>query len=148
MKKSFIHISTQIFFDQSKVLRMADRWAVGFLRRVGAFVRRAAMSSMRVRKAISRPGKPPSAHTKRFKKSIRFEIGPDRRSVVIGPMAAKVGETLELGGAVRSAGTSGPKRRMIFRARPFMGPAMKKGLDDIRRQAKDPLPKMWANSVR
>jgi len=63
-------------------------------------------------------------------------------------MAAKVGETLEFGGTVRSAGTSGPKRRMVFRARPFMGPAMKKGLDDIRRQAKDPLPKMWDNSVR
>lgn len=76
-----------MFFDSPKVLRAADRATRRVLSRFGAFVRRAAKSSIRKRKRVSAPGQPPSSHTDLLKKFIWFGYDANHQSVVIGPVA-------------------------------------------------------------
>jgi len=64
----------QMFFTSKAVLSATDRATRRVVSRFGAYVRRAAKSSIRKRKRISCPGKPPSSHTgllKRFKAHTR-----------------------------------------------------------------------------
>ena len=138
----------KMFFDRKAVMRGVDRATRRVLGRFGAFVRRAAKSSIRKRKRTSAPGEPPSSHAGLLKKLIFFGYDRDRRSVVIGPqrLNQKIGDApaaLEHGGmstVVEGLRGKRKKRRVNIRARPFMGPAFE--------QEKPKLPQMWANSVR
>jgi len=137
-----------MFFDRKAVKGRLDRAARKVLSKFGAFVRRAAKSSIRKRRRASAPGEPPSSHTGLLKRFIFFGYDPGRRSVVIGPtrLNQKVGDApaaLEHGGP--STVVEGPrrrrrKRRVKVEARPYMGPAMEKELPG--------LPAMWRDSVR
>jgi hypothetical protein len=119
------------FFDRRKVAAAADRKTRAVLMRFGAFVRRRAQSSIRTRKAPSRPGEPPSGHIGTLKRFILFDVDMKRRSVVIGAalvpgMVGRAPASLEHGGP--SAGTVHRKRGteqrpIVVRERPFMGPA-------------------------
>jgi hypothetical protein len=138
----------KMFFTSRAVMSATDRATRRVLSRFGAFVRRAAKSSIRKRKRASQPGQPPSSHTGLLKKFILFGYDPARRSVVIGPMRLnqKVGdapEALEHGGTSRVVMGGRRKRRLVrtvrIRPRPFMGPAMK--------QEETKLPSMWRDSV-
>ena len=138
----------KLFFDRKAVTGKVDRAARKVLSRFGAFVRRAAKSSIRKRKRVSSPGQPPSSRTGLLKKFIFFGYEPAKRSVVIGPvrLSRKVGDAphaLEHGGTSTLAeGLRGSrkKRRVKIKARPFMGPAFDK--------EKPKLPAMWAGSVK
>ncbi len=152
----------QLFFDRAAVqrkLKPANRQA---LSRAGAFVRTSARSSIRPRKAVSAPGSPPSAHTRRSPnlRTIFFAYDPRTESVVVGPVrfnSAGVPRILELGGNVTLTQTLVGKawltnRKQInprqpvrmktikYAPRPFMNPAL------AANQSK--LPSLWANSVR
>ncbi len=152
----------QLFFDRQAVVRKlkpANRQA---LSRAGAFVRTSARSSIRQRKAVSAPGSPPSAHTRRSPnlRTIFFAYDPPTESVVIRPVRFNSGgvpRILELGGDVvltqtlvgRSWLTSKKptnprqpvrKRTIKYAARPFMNPALAAN--------RAQLPSLWANSVR
>lgn len=139
---------TRLFFDKKAVLRKVDRATRRVLSKFGAFVRRAARSSIRKRKRVSAPGAPPSSHSGLLKKFIFFGYEPKKRSVVIGParLNQKIGdapEALEYGGTstvVEGLRGRRRKRRVRIKARPYMGPAFKK------EQPK--LPAMWRGSVR
>jgi len=141
-------VNVRMFFDADKIKRAVDAATRKNLSKAGAFVRTAAKSSIRTRKAISAPGQPPSSHTGLLKRFIFFGYEPARKTVVIGPMRLneKVGtapEALEHGGP--SIVMSGRRNRRIkhrvrIEARPFMGPAMK--------QEAPKFPNIWANSVR
>ena len=149
-------VTKQMFFDRRKVQSKTDSAARRVLSKFGAFVRRAARSSIRTRKRVSAPGEPPSSHTGLLKKFIFFGYDRGRQSVVIGPqrLNQKVGDApqaLEYGGTatvvegLRPSARSGrggkrKKRRVKIAARPYMGPAFE--------QEKPKLPAMWANSVR
>ena len=132
-----------LFFDRQVVTNAADRAQRNVLSKFGAFVRQTARTSIRKRKAISEPGRPPSSHTGLLKRNIFFVFSPETRSVVIGPILLNqrtdAPRLLEHGDTV--IGKKRNKRvRMKYRARPFMGPAFD------REQQK--LPDLWRNSVR
>ena len=137
--------SVSVSFDSRLIIRRAERANRSVLMRAGAFVRRRARSSMRKRKTISAPGKPPSSHTGRLRGLILFGYDRQGESVVIGPRATgdrdQAGETLEHGKTVTRRQRR-RRRRMRYRARPFMGPALEKEI-----QAGS-FPKLWANSVK
>ena len=134
----------QMFFTSKAVLSATDRATRRVLSKFGAYVRRASKSSIRKRKAISAPGKPPSSHTGLLKRFILFGYDPTKRSVVIGPLRLTRGARGDAPRALEEGGTSrmvrrGRKKRVKIKARPFMGPAMEK--------EKPKLPQMWRNSV-
>lgn len=94
------------FFDRLAVTRAADAGTVRALSKFGAFVRRAAQTSMRYRKGVSQPGQPPSAHKIKqlaalkklgrakhngalLRELLFFSYDPATRSVVVGPLGFK-----------------------------------------------------------
>jgi hypothetical protein len=136
-------VTKAMFFDQKKVVDALDKATRKVLSKFGAFVRTAAKSSIRTRKAISAPGQPPSSHAGHLKRLIYFGYDTGRRSVVIGPTpfrgTAEAPPLLEYGGTARRVDRK-RVRTMRYRARPFMGPAFEK--------EKAKLPVLWANSVK
>jgi len=134
----------QFFFDSKAVLSAVDRATRQVLSKFGAFVRRTAKSSIRKRKAASRPGHPPSSHTGLLRRLIYFGYDPGQRSVVIGPEPlngrSQGAQVLEYGGRQRIRTPEGKRVSANYRARPFMGPAFEK--------EKPGLPAMWANSIK
>jgi len=140
--------SLDMFFDAERVVRAADTATRRNLSKAGAFVRTAARSSVRKRKANSVPGQPPSSHTGLLKRFIFFGYDADRKTVVVGPMRLnqKIGaalEALEHGGqavVVTGRRRRRKRRRIRIAARPFMGPALKKEAPKFAG--------MWAKSVR
>lgn len=136
-----------LFFDSSKVQRGVDRATRRVFSKFGAFTRRRARQSIRRRKKVSAPGKPPSAHGPLLKK-ILFYYDFNEKSLVVGPvrLGGKIGnapEALEYGGRSKVLTGRGQARRirsMHVQARPFMRPAF---------EAERPkLKGMWANSVK
>ena len=136
---------TKLFFDKKAVTSKVDAAKRGVLSKFGAFVRRAARSSIRKRKKPAPPGEPPSSHVGLLKKFIYFGFDPARQSVVIGPVRlsqkgrGEAPHLLEYGGT-GTVQRKGKRRQAKIRARPFMGPAFEK------EQPK--LPAMWRDSVR
>jgi len=141
-------VSLDMFFDRKPVLRAVDAANRKNLSKAGAFIRTTARHSIRRRKGASPPGSPPSSHTGLLKRFIFFGYERSRQTVVIGPMRLnqKAGDApaaLEHGGTsvvVEGLRRRRRKRRVRIRARPFMGPAMRKELPKF--------PSLWANSVR
>lgn len=134
-----------MFFDRVKVASAVDRATRKVLSKFGAFVRQTAKGSIRKRKCISRPGQPPSSHVGTLKRLILFGYDPAKKSVVIGPVplhsgTAEAPPLLEYGGRTRGKDRKGKKVAQTYRARPFMGPALKKEAPK--------LSAMWGNSVK
>jgi len=144
----FGFVTRETFFDRKAVRSAVDRTARRVLSRFGAFVRRAAKSSIRKRKRASAPGEPPSSHTGLLRRFIFFGYDRGRRSVVIGPMRLnqKIGDApaaLEYGGmstVVEGLRGKRRKRKIKIAARPYMGPAFE--------QEKPKLAAMWRDSVK
>ena len=136
----------QSFFDRAAVTQAVDRATRRVLSKFGAFVRTTARSSLRRRKRVSEPGQPPSSHTGLVKRLLFFGFDAVRRSVIVGPAKLnkpkpRVLELLEQGGNIRRRNRRTRKLEThVYRARPFMGPAMKKELPK--------LPAMWRNSLK
>ena len=137
-----------LFFDRRAVTDATDRATRRVFSRFGAYVRRAARSSIRKRKRPAEAGKPPSSHTGLLKRLILFAYEPARCSVIIGPvrLSRKIGsapEALEHGGRSQVTSRRRGKRRMRsvrIAARPFMGPAFQRG--------EDKLDEFWRDSVK
>jgi hypothetical protein len=134
------------FFDSQAVTRTVDRTTRRVLSKFGAFVRTTARSSLRRRRRVSEPGQPPSSHTGLVKRFLFFGYDVVRKSVIVGPARLnkpdpRVLELLEHGGQVRRRHRRTRQLEThIYRARPFMGPALKKELPK--------LPAMWRNSLK
>jgi len=141
-------VTRETFFDRKAVRSAVDRTARRVLSRFGAFVRRAAKSSIRKRKHASAPGEPPSSHTGLLKRFIFFGYDAGKRSVVIGParLNQKIGDAphaLEHGGTstvIEGLRGGRRKRRVRIKARPYMGPAFE--------QEKPKLAAMWRDSLK
>jgi hypothetical protein len=134
--------ASRFFLDRPAVQRLMDRNTSRFMLRMGGFIRLTARRSIRRRKAASRPGTPPTDRTGKLKRGIYFGFNPARRSVVIGPTRSggtvhggRGPRALEEGGRLRDR--DGRLRRYV--PRPFMKPALDKGID--RRRA------FWRQSV-
>lgn len=137
-----------VFFNSARVIRAMDAATRRALTKVGAFIRTRAKTSIRKRKGVSRPGQPPHSHVGTLRRLLFFALGPDRKSVVVGPArfgAGKAPSRLEFGGkAIRiskhQSGKRGRRRIVRYRKRPFMGPALEAELPAI--------PSRWRNSLR
>jgi len=132
-----------LFFDSPRVQRAMDAATRQALSRAGAFIRQRARTSIRKRKGVSQPGRPPHSHTGHLKRLIFFAWDAATESMVIGPVPFKQGEApnlLEFGGSVVRATGKRQRRRMVYEKRPFMGPALEAELPQ--------LPSRWRNSVR
>jgi phage gpG-like protein len=138
----------QFYFDQSRVLRAAERAEGRNLTRIGAFVRRRARSSIRKRAKPSRPGQPPTRQTGRLRDRILFAVDRRGSSVVVGPRFqenATPAAALEFGGrTIATRRTNRGSRRRTFRieARPYMRPALQAEIEA------GTIDRVWANSVR
>lgn len=132
----------RLFFDRAAVTSAADRGTRKVLSKFGAFVRQTAKTSIRMRKAVSEPGQPPSSHTGLLKRNIFFVFSPETRSVVIGPILLNnrtdAPRLLEHGDTVVRRRRN-RRVRMTYEARPFMGPAFER--------EQQQLPALWKNSV-
>jgi len=131
-----------LFFDRPRVKSAVDRATRQRLSKFGSFVRTAARSSIRRRKAASKPGQPPSSHLGLLKQHIYFIYEPNNRSVIIGPallnqrrQSTPVPELLEHGGTVQRNTVS-----LLYAPRPYMRPAFDQEMDNVE--------KLWRNSVR
>jgi len=133
-----------LFFESAAVLQKVDAATRKVLSKFGAFVRTTARHSIRKRRKVSYPGKPPSSHVGTLKRLIFFGYDLSARSVVIGPApfrsTVEAPPLLEYGGTASRQDRKGRRVLARYAARPFMGPAFAK------EQSK--LPAMWANSVR
>jgi hypothetical protein len=136
----------QSFFDRAAVTQAVDRATRRVLSKFGAFVRTTARSSLRRRKRVSEPGQPPSSHTGLVKRFLYFGFDAVRKSVIVGPAKLnkpepRVLELLEQGGQIRRRSRRTRKLEThVYRARPFMGPALRRELPK--------LPAMWRNSIK
>lgn len=117
------------FFDTERIQRSVSAGARRVLSKFGAFIRTRARSSIRKRKAVSQPGKPPSEHTGIIR-LIFFAWDAATESMVAGPIKAagkdgRAPTALERGGEAVIAGNARRKsKRVTIRPRPFMGPAL------------------------
>ena len=124
----------EVEFDADGLVARAAKASVDVLRRMGAYIRRAAQSKVRQSRNPSQPGEPPHTRRGALKRGILF--GVDRRtgSVVVGPSIRFVGTSMqahEFGGGYR-------KER--YPKRPLMGPSL--------RESAPHLAKMWEDAVK
>lgn len=142
-----INAAKSMFFDRV-VISAVNRAEIKTLSKMGAFIRTSARSSIRKRKAASKPGSPPTNRTGLLKKFIFFGYDSGSNSVVAGPALlnaksrGKAPGVLEFGGDITLP--AGPKRKkpqtVEIEARPYMGPAL---------VANSPkFPSLWANTVK
>jgi hypothetical protein len=133
-----------LFFDRPAVINAVGRARASSLARVGAYIRIVARRSMRRRRAIAEPGKPPSAHAGDLKEKIYFAYDSSSESVVAGPVKFKEGIVpglLEFGGEVaRHEKTK--SRTLHYRGNPYMGAALDTAIDEGK------IPSYWADSIR
>lgn len=131
-------MKTFAFFDTKEVIEALDKAEARQLSKAGAFVRRRARSSIRKRKGISKPGKPPTNQTGRYKSSILFGYDRNASSVVIGPSfsfgGSEVPQLIEFGGFAKLDG-----EQVYYEARPTMLPALEKEVPNF--------PSLFLNSV-
>ena len=143
------------FFDRKEVLDAVDRAERRVLLKFGAFTMRTDRKSIKNKKGISPPGRPPHAHATytpkpgkrrqtrkkrlRFRDSILFGYDAANKSVVIGPYLfdratrPTVPELLEEGGR-------NPVTGKTYRPRPHTLPAFEK-------EKRDGLPKILKDCV-
>lgn len=113
--------------DAKPVIDSMDPVKRDALSHAGARVRQTARRSIRRRKGVSRPGRPPHSHVGTLRRLIFYAWDGESESVVIGPLRFGEGgaEDLEHGGTVRVRTRRGRGRtvRAAIEPRPFMGPA-------------------------
>lgn len=132
------------FFDRKLVIDKMSNATRRALSKVGAFVRKRAKTSIKRRKGISKPGSPPSSHAGQLKGLLFFGYDPSAQSVVVGPAAFRKAEApnlLEFGGTIVRSTRKG-KKKMVYRPRPFMAPALQKEIEA------GTIPKQWKNAIR
>lgn len=114
--------------------------------RQGALVRTIARRSIRKRKKTSEPGKPPTNRTGLLKRFLFFSWDASSQSVVIGPEKlsgvadGRSLRRLEFGGTGTVIDKQGTARRVRYKARPYMQPALD--------AAKQKLPELWRGAIQ
>lgn len=128
-----------LFFNSAEIMRAVDKATRKTLSHFGGFVRLVARRSIRRRKSVSAPGRPPHSHSGLLKKGIFYSYSRARESVVIGPefrakptVAGKtIPELLEEGGTwvkkIKLKSGKKKKVRRTMQARPYMRPAFVAG---------------------
>ena len=124
----------EVEFDANGLVARAAKASVDVLRRMGAYIRRAAQSKVRQSRNPSQPGEPPHTRRGALKRGILFGVDRRTNSVVVGPSVRFVGTSMqahEFGGGYK---------RERYPKRPLMGPSL--------RESAPHLVKMWENAVK
>lgn len=124
----------EVEFDADGLVARAAKASVDILRRMGAYIRRAAQSKVRQSRNPSQPGEPPHTRRGALKRGILFGVDRRTNSVVVGPSIRFVGTSMqahEFGGGYK---------RERYPKRPLMGPSL--------RESAPHLAKMWENAVK
>ena len=124
----------EVEFDAGGLVARAAKASVDVLRRMGAYIRRAAQSKVRQSRNPSQPGEPPHTRRGALKRGILFGVDRRTNSVVVGPSVRFVGTSMqahEFGGGYK---------RERYPKRPLMGPSL--------RESAPHLAKMWENAVK
>ena len=127
-------MNTKVEFDADGLAARVAKASLAVLRRMGAYVRRAAQHKVRSSEKPSPPGTPPHSKTGALKRGILFGVEKRRQSVLIGPGFRFVGESMsahEFGGRYR-------KER--YPKRPLMGPTLKESAPRLSR--------LWEDAVK
>jgi len=123
-------------FDASAVRKKAAQGRRRALFRGGFAVRKSAQASMKRRRTASKPGQPPAAHLGFLRRLVLVGWDSQREVAVVGPKvraSANPGaaQANEHGGRfVRKIGGRKPMR-VVYPARPFMAPALRRELPEI-----------------
>lgn len=134
---------TRAFFSSAAVSRAIDARTRRVLAKFGAYVRRAAQTSMRPAptvvgprgpvEATAKPGKPPYTHGRRLlRRLLFFSYDAGRKSVVIGPVRLaetalrRVPRLQEEGGWASRPGQGGGNAR--YAPHPYMKPAFDRNI--------------------
>ena len=127
-------MNTKVEFGEDGLVARVAKASFAVLRRMGAYVRRAAQHKVRTSEKPSLPGTPPHSKTGALKRGILFGVEKRRQSVLIGPGFRFVGESM-------SAHEFGGKyRRERYPKRPLMGPTLKESAPRLSR--------LWADAVK
>ena len=135
-----------MFFDRATVIRAVDGAKRTVLSKAGAFIRTAARTSIRKRKASAPAGKPPHSHEGSLRRLILFGYDRAADSVVVGPVGftkSVAPNVLEYGGetvVLTRRGGRLTSRKVKVAPRPYMAPAPEK--------ERPKLPLLWRNSIR
>ena len=124
----------EVEFDADGLVARAAKASVDVLRRMGAYIRRAAQSKVRQSRNPSQPGEPPHTRRGALKRGILFGVDRRTNSVVVGPSVRFVGTSMqahEFGGGYK-------KER--YPKRPLMGPSLRESVPHLAR--------MWENAVK
>ena len=124
----------EVEFDADGLVARAAKASVDVLRRMGAYIRRAAQSKVRQSRNPSQPGEPPHTRRGALKRGILFGVDRRTNSVVVGPSVRFVGTSMhahEFGGGYK---------RERYPKRPLMGPSL--------RESAPHLAKMWEDAVK
>lgn len=124
----------EVEFDADGLVARAAKASVDVLRRMGAYIRRAAQSKVRQSRNPSQPGEPPHTRRGALKRGILFGVDRRTNSVVVGPSVRFVGTSMqahEFGGGYK---------RERYPKRPLMGPSLSESAPH--------LAKMWENAVK
>ena len=87
-------MNTKVEFDEDGLVARVAKASVDVLRRMGAYVRRAAQHKVHTSDKPSQPGTPPHSKTGALKRGILFGVEKRRQSVLIGPGFRFVGESM------------------------------------------------------
>jgi hypothetical protein len=91
--------------DETPALKKsADDGTFESIGKAAGAIRKTASRSIRRSKKPSRPGSPPNTQTGLLRRAIRFDLGPDKKDVAIGPVnayARTIWDLLEFGGKGR-----------------------------------------------
>ena len=124
----------EVEFDADGLVARAAKASVDVLRRMGAYIHRAAQSKVRQSRSPSQPGEPPHTRRGALKRGILFGVDRRTKSVVVGPSIRFVGTSMqahEFGGGYK---------RERYPKRPLMGPSL--------RESAPHLAKMWEDAVK
>ena len=80
-----VTLNTSTEVNEDVVARQMLKKASLALARAGAYVRKAARTSIKRAAGPSRPGEPPHTHSGVLKRSILWAAEDDRKSVYVGP---------------------------------------------------------------
>ena len=112
------------FVDHTRRVReAAEKAARRAFAKAAYRIFRDAQASIQRSTEPSAPGQPPHTRRGQLRRAIRYDATKD--GAVIGPLASMVGDA----GAAHEFG--GAFRREQFPARPFMGPALERELDNF-----------------
>ena len=124
----------EVEFDADCLVARAAKASVDVLRRMGAYIRRAAQSKVRQSRNPSSPGSPPHTRRGALKRGILFGVDKRRQSVLIGPGFRFVGTSMQ------AHGYGGGYKTERYPKRPLMGPSVRESVPHLAR--------MWENAVK